>query len=105
LAKVTVCRHFMSFVTIKENKWILLTEEQGKMSNMPIVSRCKIAGQVTIKENEILVWQRTETWKLKTRREMDNGAPAGRRCASEAYIQPLLIHGENFKSHTLKNKL
>ena len=70
------------------------------MSNMPIISRCMISGQVTIKEHEILVGQWTETWKWKTRREMDRGAPAGRRCASEAYIQPLLIHGENCKSHT-----
>jgi len=51
----------MSFVTIKEEKWILLSEEKGKMSNMPIISRCMIAGQVTIKEHEILVGQWTET--------------------------------------------
>ena len=79
------------------------------MSNIPIISRRKIAGQVTIIEHEILVGQRTETWKWKTRRERDSGAPAGWRCASEAhihtYIQPLFIHGENCKPHTLKNKL
>ena len=76
------------------------------MSNIPIISRRKIAGQVTIIEHEILFGQRTETWKWKTWRERDSGAPAGQRCASEVcMIQPLFIHGENCKPHTLKNKL